>query len=128
MVFYRAISSISIYIYVYSTRSFYRSLASNSLRIPWAMSLSVDQGQDTISGEFTVAPSLRGNGPFTGNVSSNGSFKFIVHSNDTIAPLLFEGVLQPDGSLSGSYCSVNQQIQCDTSAGGHGVWSVTKTT
>jgi hypothetical protein len=35
MVFYRAISSISIYIYVYSTRSFYRSLASNSLRIPW---------------------------------------------------------------------------------------------
>ena len=36
MVFYRAIPSIFIYIYVYSTRSFYRSLASNSLRISWA--------------------------------------------------------------------------------------------
>ena len=36
MVFYRAISSLSIDIYVHSTRSFYRSLASNSLRIPWA--------------------------------------------------------------------------------------------
>src|SRR6266705_4907957 len=35
MVFYRAIPSILIYIYVYSTRSFYRSLASNSLRISW---------------------------------------------------------------------------------------------
>ncbi len=42
MVFYRAISSISIYIYGYSTRSFYRSLASNSLRIPWALRIQVN--------------------------------------------------------------------------------------
>ncbi len=40
MVFYRAIPSILIYIYVYSTRSFYRSLASNSLRISWELVLS----------------------------------------------------------------------------------------
>ena len=42
MVFYRAIPSILIDIYVYSTRSFYRSIASNSLRISWGFPHFVD--------------------------------------------------------------------------------------
>lgn len=92
------------------------------------MSLSINQDQGTISGQFTVAYPLQGSGPFTGTIFTNSSLTFLVHSNDTAAPILFQGTWQADGSLSGTYCSVNAQNQCDTNAGGHGVWSVTKST
>lgn len=92
------------------------------------MSLSINQDQGSISGQFTVANPLQGSGPFAGNIFTNSTFSFLVRSNDTTAPILFQGTLQADGSLSGTYCSVNIQNQCDTNAGGHGVWSVTKTT
>jgi hypothetical protein len=36
------------------------------------------------------------------------------------------GTQQPDGSLSGEYCSVNQRLLCDTNSGGHGDWNVTR--
>ncbi len=91
------------------------------------MTLTVDQQpQGGISGQFTVALPLQGNGPFTGNIDTQGNFRFLVTSRDTTAPILFSGDIQPDGSLSGSYCSVNSNNQCDTSAGGHGVWDAAK--
>jgi hypothetical protein len=90
------------------------------------MTLSVNQQQGNISGQFTVAQPLKGNGPFTGSIDTQGNFQFLVTSSDTAAPILFQGSIQSDGSLKGQYCSVNASNQCDTAAGGYGVWNAAK--
>jgi hypothetical protein len=55
-----------------------------------------------------------GTGPFMGTIDTNNKIRFL-------------GLLQPDGSLSGSYCSVQLQStqQCDQTMG-RGSWQVTK--
>jgi serine/threonine protein kinase len=90
------------------------------------MTLSINQNQGSINGLFTVAPQLQGTGPFTGTIDTSNNIQFIVISKDTTAPILFQGTVNLDGSLSGRYCSVNQANQCDTSVGGHGTWMVTR--
>jgi serine/threonine protein kinase len=90
------------------------------------MTLSINQDQGNISGDFTVASPLLGSGPFTGTINTAKYLKFIVHSNEVTAPILFWGTVQADGGLKGEYCSVNQQTQCDSQAGGNGTWDVSK--
>ncbi|HZU03640.1 MAG TPA: protein kinase [Ktedonobacteraceae bacterium] len=90
------------------------------------MTLSIQQNQASIRGHFSVAAPLAGDGSFTGSVDANGTLQFLVRSKDTSAPILFKGVVQPDKSLAGSYCSVNPKNQCDTNYGGHGVWSASR--
>lgn len=90
------------------------------------MTLSISQNQGSISGQFIVALPLQGTGPFTGTIDTSNTIQFIVVSKDTAAPILFQGTVNSDGSLSGNYCSVNQANQCDTSVGGHGTWIVTR--
>ncbi len=90
------------------------------------MTLSINQNQGSINGQFTVALPLQGTGPFTGTIDTSNNIKFIVISKDTTAPILFQGTVNSDGSLSGNYCSVNQANQCDTSVGGHGTWMATR--
>jgi serine/threonine protein kinase len=90
------------------------------------MTLSINQNQSSISGQFTVALPLQGTGPFIGTIDTNNTIQFTVVSKDTAAPILFQGTVNSDGSLSGNYCSVNQANQCDTSVGGHGTWMVTQ--
>lgn len=89
------------------------------------MTLSISQSQGSISGQFTVARPLQGSGPFNGSIKTDGTLQFLVRSTDTSAPILFTGSRQADGSLSGNYCSVNQNLLCDKNAGGYGVWNVT---
>ena len=89
------------------------------------MTLSINQNQSSISGLFTVGQELKGTGPFTGTIDTNKNIQFLVVSNDTIAPILFKGTLLPDGSLSGSYCSVKSDNQCDATMG-RGTWNVTR--
>lgn len=91
------------------------------------MALSINQNLNSINGQFTLAWPWQGDGPFTGSIDTSNNIQFTVFSTDTsIAPILFWGIVQPDGSLSGSYCSLIQgsQSQCDTGAG-HGTWTVT---
>jgi len=89
------------------------------------MTLSIQQKQEAISGNFTAGKPLLSNGRFTGTIDTTRHIRFLVHSADTQAPILFWGALQPDG-LGGNYCSVDKNLQCDLQAGGHGVWSVNR--
>ncbi len=92
------------------------------------MTLAIQQKQEAINGDFTVGEPLLGNGRFTGTIDATKHVRFLVHSADSSAPILFWGALQPKGSLGGNYCSVNKDLQCDLQAGGRGVWSVNRTT
>ncbi len=98
----------------------------NNGNITTSMALTaVMQQQANIQGNFIVGTLLSGNGPFTGSVAPNDTLKFIVHSSDANvhAPLYFTGAVAKDGSLSGSYCSLNTSGVCDPLVGGYGSWS-----
>lgn len=81
------------------------------------------QNGGNIRGNFQVGPPLIGNGPFTGSISKSGVLQFTVYSNQVVEPLFFSGSLLNDGSLSGTYCSLNRAGQCDYT-NGHGTWTV----
>ena len=93
-----------------------------------SMSLNpLSQTGGNISGNFQVGPPLLGSGSFNGTISTSGVIQFIVHSNQVFERLFFTGNLNNDGSLSGSYCSLNSVGQCDYS-NGHGTWTVSPVT
>ena len=91
------------------------------------MTLSINQNQGSISGQFTVAQPLLGSGPFTGTIDTGNNIRFLVVSQNTTNPILFTGLLQPDRSLGGTYCSVQSQSnqQCDQTMG-RGSWNATR--
>lgn len=76
----------------------------------------------SISGYFSVSNPLQGNGNFTGAVSGR-AVNFTVQSYGGHLPLAFNGTIQADNSIAGTYCSVNASGQCDNTQG-HGVWHV----
>jgi eukaryotic-like serine/threonine-protein kinase len=87
-----------------------------------SMSLSqVSQSNTAVSGYVAFGAGLVGDGNFSGTVSGS-SINFLVPSHSTLLPLFFQGTIQSDGSMSGSYCSY-QNNQCDYS-GGYGTWDV----
>jgi len=90
------------------------------------MTLYINQNQENITGQFTVAPPLSGTGPFTGTVTLQNAIQFIVTSASTTAPILFQGSVYANHSMSGTYCSINAQKKCDASVGGYGTWNVQK--
>ncbi len=87
------------------------------------MSLSIQQQQGNISGNFTVSGGLIGSGPFRGYVTNKGYIQFIVQSTG-VNPLFFYGSVQANGDLSGSYCSLDSAGRCNANAGGYGTWAV----
>jgi len=82
---------------------------------------SVVQNGTAIQGQFVVNNPLQGSNPFSGTVSSN-TVQFTVASYAGHLPLAFSGTVQANGSISGTYCSVNAS-GCDNSQG-HGTWQV----
>jgi serine/threonine protein kinase len=84
----------------------------------------VKQNGQAIQGNFSIALPLIGNGPFTGTLNASSAIQFTVHSPDVSAPLFFSGQVQPDGTLSGQYCSLDTGGHCNTAMGGYGTWSV----
>lgn len=87
------------------------------------MSLTIQQNQANISGNFIVIGGLSGSGPFTGSVTNNSNIQFTVRSSG-INPLSFTGTVQANGYMMGNYCSLNSNGQCDPNAGGYGTWDV----
>jgi len=108
--------------------SYNGSIDDTTENITTSMALSVQQksGQGSISGNFTVGPALLGSGPFSGSVTTAKYIQFTVQSYQGNAPLFFYGQVHADGSLSGNYCSVNAQKQCDAKAGDAGTWNVAR--
>ncbi|MFL5655656.1 MAG: hypothetical protein ACJ8CB_15945, partial [Ktedonobacteraceae bacterium] len=83
------------------------------------MSLTgIQQNQIAISGNFT---GFNENAPFRGSIDTSRHIRFIVIGSSNSASLSFEGVMQTDGNLAGSYCILDPQGGC---SGGYGVWSV----
>ncbi|HZO74711.1 MAG TPA: serine/threonine-protein kinase [Ktedonobacteraceae bacterium] len=88
------------------------------------MSLArISQSGATISGYFAVGAGLSGNGNFTGSVTTDNKIQFTVPGVHGFLPLFFQGQIQPDGSVTGTYCSY-RNASCDYAAGGYGYWSV----
>src|SRR6266496_453740 len=91
-----------------------------------SMSLSrVQQDGAAISGYFAVGPGLIGRGSFNGSVNLDSKIQFLVPGS-LVAPLFFQGQIQPDGSMSGTYCSQLHGV-CNQTVGGFGTWSVSAT-
>ncbi len=85
---------------------------------------NVHQNGSTISGTMTLTNGLSGTAPFTnGTIASNNTVQFEVTPYTQYPPLLFQGRMNADGSLTGTYCSV-QGNQCNYAAGGYGTWRV----
>jgi len=83
------------------------------------MSLTqIQESQGDISGYFT---GLHINGSFSGLLNASKHIQFTVTDYMTNVPFFFDGVEQPDGTLAGNYCRLNQEEQC---SGEYGIWSV----
>lgn len=103
------------------------SIHNTTSNIMTSMGLTIQQNQETIGGQFTVGPALTGSGPFTGTLTTAGLIQFTVQGYHGNAPLFFSGSTRSDGSLAGTYCSLNQSRHCSAQAGGGGVWNVSHT-
>ena len=88
------------------------------------MSLSIQQRQANINGNFTVGGGLAGSGPFSGYVTNKNYIQFIVQSRDVNNPLFFYGTVQANGDLGGNYCSLDATGHCNANVGGYGTWGV----
>lgn len=88
------------------------------------MSLThISQNGAAISGYFSVGSGLSGSGNFTGSVTTNNKIQFTVPGLNGFLPLFFQGQIQPDGSVTGTYCSY-RDTGCDYAGGGYGYWNV----
>src|SRR5207249_11963278 len=83
----------------------------------------IQQSQGTIRGNFTGFQSdgLQVNEPFSGMIDAQRNIHFTVSEYAGQIILSFEGKVQADGSLSGSYCNLDQNGRC---GGEYGIWSV----
>jgi serine/threonine protein kinase len=83
------------------------------------MSLTgIQQTEITIGGNFT---GLHRTGTFNGIIDPPKHLQFTVKDSAGHLILTFDGHMQSDGELSGSYCSVDQDARCTSE---YGIWSV----
>lgn len=97
-----------------------------SANISGVMSLTNMQQQNQgakASGHLSLTQGLYANSDFNGTVSTSGTLRFIVTPYPQYLPLLFIGQINKDSSISGTYCS-EQNNQCDYADGGYGTWHV----
>ena len=100
------------------------TIHNSSANINGNMSLtSMQQQGANISGTLTLSNGLYGQAHLAGTVSSNNTLRFLVTPYTQYLPLLFQGQMNSNGSLSGTYCSA-QGNQCDYAGGGYGTWQV----
>lgn len=83
----------------------------------------LQQSGSTINGRFAVGSGLLAGNTFSGSVTSDKKIEFTVPGFAGLPALLFDGQVQSDGSLSGTYCSMNANRQCDKNIGGWGDWN-----
>jgi ATP-binding cassette, subfamily B, bacterial len=85
--------------------------------------ITMQQNQGAISGSFMgfQANGLQVHEPFSGVIDAHEHIRFTVAEYAGQIMLAFDGSLQSDGTLAGTYCSLDQQGQC---AGEYGIWSV----
>jgi hypothetical protein len=102
------------------------TLINATANITTSMSLSIQQNNANITGDFKVGAPLVGSNPFTGHVNPSKHIWFTVQSYQGNAPLYFDGNIQSDSSLAGSYCSLASNGKCNPQAGASGTWKVAR--
>jgi|GEM_PF-535849 len=87
------------------------------------MSLTeIQQIQGNITGNFAEATGPQGKGSFRGAVTATKHIHFTVTGDTGHIILSFDGTMQSEGTISGSYCSLDQRGRC-SSGSGYGLWS-----
>lgn len=81
----------------------------------------VQLSQGNIRGYFT---GLHVSGTFEGNIDTNRNIQFAVMDTAGERILSFNGAMQSDGNLAGSYCTLDKNAQCTAE---YGIWSVAPT-
>jgi Protein of unknown function (DUF1616) len=88
------------------------------------MSLTeVQQSGGNINGYLTIHTLPQRGGPFKGMVTAAKHIQFTVIDETGHTTLSFDGDMQPGGTISGSYCTIDRKGQC-SSGSGYGLWSV----
>jgi serine/threonine protein kinase len=106
-------------------RSYQGTIHNTPADVTSTMSLTnIKRDGGKVSGQLALGPGLLGDGFFTGTVDTARRIQFTVQSVFGNAPLQFSGIAQADGSLKGSYCSLDQTNHCNPAAGGYGTWNV----
>jgi eukaryotic-like serine/threonine-protein kinase len=87
----------------------------------------IRQHQGAICGNFSEMPKndlfsqMPTNGPFEGTITAAKEIRFILTSDSGRATFSFGGGMQPDGSIAGTYCSLEAATgKCSD----YGLWSV----
>jgi len=87
----------------------------------------IQQQQGNICGSFSVISAnshlntIPGNGSFTGAITTDKKIQFTLTNGAGKATFSFEGVIQADGNLAGTYCNTGGSTrQCSD----YGLWSV----
>ncbi len=102
--------------------SYNGTISDLSLHMTTKMSLAqIQQSQGSISGYFT---GLHKNGLFKGSIDAARHMQFLVIDSRGLAVFSFDGGVQFDGDIGGSFCSLNAAGHC---AGAYGVWSAAPT-
>jgi ATP-binding cassette, subfamily B, bacterial len=89
----------------------------------------IQQRQGNISGYFGAKGNrlfngLPQSGPFTGTITTPKQIQFIVTDDRGQATFSFDGFIQPDGTIGGTYCSLEVVTgKCSD----YGVWSISPT-
>ena len=87
---------------------------------------NVQQTGTVIKGTWTLSNGFTGQNTFVGAITADKHLHFVVVHDPRFLPLLFQGQVNTDGTLSGSYCS-ERNNQCDYTGGGYGTWTVSPT-
>jgi serine/threonine protein kinase len=96
------------------------TISSLATSLTTKMSLTeIQQNLGNISGDFI---GLNVSGPLRGLVDVSRRIHFTVMNVAGHPVFFFDGAIQSDGNVAGSYCTLDQKRQC---SGDYGVWSVT---
>jgi hypothetical protein len=99
--------------------SYSGTISSIATSVTTKMSLTgIQQSKGNFSGDFA---GLRLSGALGGMVDASRHIQFTVMDSAGLAFIFFEGAIQSDGNVAGSYCTLDQKRQC---TGDYGVWSV----
>jgi hypothetical protein len=99
--------------------SYNGTISSIATSVTTKMSLtSIQQSQGNFSGDFA---GLHLSGALRGMVDASRHIQYTVMDSAGHAFIFFEGAIQSDGNVAGSYCNLDQKRHC---TGDYGVWSV----
>ena len=103
--------------YPKAARSYTGTIYDISTGLTTEMSLTgIQQQQGNLCGSFT---SLNETATFTGSITADGHIQFIVTDQAGQVLLAFDGLIEPDGTLGGSYCH-----PAAGKCSGYGIWSL----